>query len=243
LGLWNRPSGHFSKKIWVVYLEINGDSMKQVWSAPSGTMFPSRRASLAGLLLVIGASWIAPLHPAEQALHNSLTVIALLLMWRFTARLQISERDFFFIALFLAVHSVAARWLYSYIPYNAWIESLCGFSINAKMGWTRNHFDRLVHFMFGVCFTPGIASYALRRYQITPRRAFYISISAIMILSLWYEWFELAIALTLSGEDAEAYNGQQGDVWDAHKDMLLATLGSLCWILAYPVKTRHAISV
>ena len=28
-------------------------------------------------------------------------------------------------------------------------------------------------------------------------------------------------------ENAENYNGQQGDIWDAHQDMFLATLGAL----------------
>ena len=49
----------------------------------------------------------------------------------------------------------------------------------------------------------------------------------IMCSSLIYEWLEWAIALTLSPEAAESYNGQQGDLWDAHADMLLATLGAL----------------
>ncbi|WP_286943775.1 DUF2238 domain-containing protein, partial [Acinetobacter sp. UBA6526] len=31
----------------------------------------------------------------------------------------------------------------------------------------------------------------------------------------------------LSPEDAENYNGQQGDMWDAHKDMFLATVGAV----------------
>ena len=191
------------------------------------------------MLLVIAATWIKPLYPAEQALHGSLTVVAMALMWRYSVRLQVSERDLFFMALFLSVHSIAARWLYSYIPYDAWGNSLFGFSINAQMGWTRNHFDRLVHFLFGVCFTPGLASYAMRRFGVTPKHAFYLAIGAIMVTSLWYEWFELAIAMILSGKDAEAYNGQQGDMWDAHKDMLMATLGSLTWLVVYrrPVST------
>ena len=195
--------------------------------------FPSRRVSVVGMLLVIAATWIKPLYPAEQALHGSLTVVALARMWRYSSRLQVSKRDLFFMALFLSVHSIAARWLYSYIPYDAWGNSLFGFSINAHMGWTRNHFDRLVHFLFGVCFTPGIASYVLRRYGVTPKHAFCLAIGVIMVTSLWYEWFELAIAMILSGKDAEAYNGQQGDMWDAHKDMLMATLGSLIWLVAY----------
>ncbi|HEY2840420.1 MAG TPA: DUF2238 domain-containing protein, partial [Pirellulales bacterium] len=34
-------------------------------------------------------------------------------------------------------------------------------------------------------------------------------------------------AVTLSPEEAEAYNGQQGDLWDAQKDMALALAGSI----------------
>ena len=185
------------------------------------------------MLLILAATWIRPPDPVEQAMHGSLTVVALFLLWRHAARLQVSDRDLFLMALFLSVHSIAARWLYSYVPYEAWGQSLFGFSINAKLGWTRNNFDRLVHFMFGSCFTPAIASYVIRRYAVTPRRAFVVAISAIMIASLWYEWFEMAVALTLSSKDAEAYNGQQGDIWDAHKDMLMATLGSLCWAWFY----------
>lgn len=185
------------------------------------------------MLLVLAASWIRPPDPAEQAMHGALTVLALFLMWRHAVRLQVSDRDLFFMALFLSLHSIAARWLYSYVPYEAWGQGLFGFSINAKLGWTRNNFDRLVHFMFGACFTPAIASQVLRRYLVTPGRAFVVAICAIMIASLWYEWFEMAVALTLSSKDAEAYNGQQGDIWDAHKDMLMATLGSLCWARFY----------
>ena len=48
-----------------------------------------------------------------------------------------------------------------------------------------------------------------------------------MATSLIYEWIEWLIAIQLSPEDAENYNGQQGDIWDAHVDMLLATLGAM----------------
>ena len=94
-------------------------------------MFPSKRISTALMLLVIAATWIKPPDPMEQAMHGSLTVLALFLMWRYSARLQVGDRDFFFMALFLSVHSIAARWLYSYVPYDAWGQSLFGFSINA----------------------------------------------------------------------------------------------------------------
>jgi len=50
-----------------------------------------------------------------------------------------------------------------------------------------------------------------------------------VITSVIYEWLEWLVAISLSPQDAEAYNGQQGDMWDAHKDMLLATLGAMFW--------------
>jgi len=45
-------------------------------------------------------------------------------------------------------------------------------------------------------------------------------------MSLIYELLEWNLTLMASPEDAETYNGQQGDLWDAQKDMALALLGS-----------------
>ena len=42
-----------------------------------------------------------------------------------------------------------------------------------------------------------------------------------------YEVIEWAAAVTFGGEVGQAYLGTQGDVWDAHKDMALATLGAV----------------
>ena len=64
---------------------------------------------------------------------------------------------------------------------------------------------------------------------------FALAVMTVMCASLVYEWFEWAIALALSPDAAEAYNGQQGDMWDAHADMLMATVGSL---LTWPLIRR-----
>lgn len=204
--------------------------------------FPiNKRVSSAGMLGVFALSWLFPLWPYEQALHTSLALIGFALLWRYTTRWQLSDRDFFFIAAFFSIHSIAGRWLYSYVPYDQWTQWAFGFSLSEQMGWTRNHFDRLVHFMFGICFTPAIAGVAARRARLQPVHAFLAAVTAVMVVSLWYEWFEWLIAMTMSGKDAEAYNGQQGDGWDAHKDMLLATVGSLCWLLHYRRVSRRAL--
>jgi putative membrane protein len=46
-----------------------------------------------------------------------------------------------------------------------------------------------------------------------------------------YEVFEWLLTLLLSPKDADSYNGQQGDMWDAQKDMGLALLGSSAVLL------------
>jgi putative membrane protein len=42
-----------------------------------------------------------------------------------------------------------------------------------------------------------------------------------------FELFEWAAAILFGGELGAAYLGTQGDIWDAHADMALASLGAL----------------
>ena len=50
-----------------------------------------------------------------------------------------------------------------------------------------------------------------------------------------YEIFEWSLTLALAPEEAGAYNGEQGDMFDAQKDMALAGFGAL---LALPLVRR-----
>jgi putative membrane protein len=190
-------------------------------------MLVAKRIALALTLTVFAASWIAPLWPAEQALHSSLTVIGLIWLWRHDRRWPMLAWQFALICAFICVHSIAARWLYSNVPYDQWIHTVTGWSPQHAFGWKRNHMDRLIHLLYGVCFAPAVLHYLRQRWPLSLRQAFVLAIMAIMCSSLLYEWLEWAIALSLSPEAAESYNGQQGDMWDAHADMLLATLGAL----------------
>jgi putative membrane protein len=190
-------------------------------------MLAAKRIALALTLTVFAASWIAPLWPAEQALHSSLTVVGLIWLWRHDRRWPMLAWQFALICAFICVHSIAARWLYSNVPYDQWIHTVTGWSPQHAFGWQRNHMDRLIHLLYGVCFAPAVLHYLRQRWPLSLRQAFMLAVMAIMCSSLLYEWLEWAIALSLSPEAAESYNGQQGDMWDAHADMLLATLGAL----------------
>ncbi len=194
----------------------------------------AKKLALGAVLAVFVATWIKPLWPLEQSLHSSLTVLGLAGLWWVDRRWRLGNGAFAAICGFIAIHCIAARWLYSNIPYDQWLQSLVGWSPDAAFGWKRNHFDRLIHFLYGVCFTPALVQLVRHAWpRLRFGHAFTLAVMTIMCSSLVYEWFEWGIALALSPDAAEAYNGQQGDPWDAHADMLLATLGSLLvWPLA-----------
>lgn len=196
----------------------------------------AKKLALAAVLAVFAASWIQPLWPLEQTLHSSLTVIGLVALWWVDRRWGLGNGAFAAICGFIAIHCIAARWLYSNVPYDAWLQAALHWSPNATFGWQRNHFDRLIHFLYGICFTPALLQLARHAWPaLRIGQAFTLAVMVVMCSSLAYEWLEWGIALLLSPEAAEAYNGQQGDMWDAHADMLLATLGSL---LVWPMAQR-----
>jgi putative membrane protein len=194
-------------------------------------------------LAVWAATWWHPIWPQEQALHNSLTVVAVFALWRWRARWALTASDQALILLFLAVHSVAAHWLYSNVPYEDWTRAVFGFSLNHSLGWQRNQFDRLVHFLYGVCLTPAVCTWMRRHVSASARMMRLLAVGAIVVSSVAYEWIEWMVAVTMTPEAAESYNGQQGDMWDAHKDMLMATLGAAftsLWLRPASPGTRQA---
>ena len=198
----------------------------------------AKKAAFIGVLAVFALTWVKPLWPVEQALHSSLTVLGLAGLWWVDRRWTLGVGAFAAICGFIAIHCIAARWLYSNVPYEQWLQAALGWSPGEAFGWRRNHFDRLIHFLYGLCLTPALLQLARRAWPaLRAGQAFALAVMLVMCSSLIYEWMEWAIALLMSPEAAEAYNGQQGDMWDAHADMLLATLGSL---LLWPLARRIA---
>ena len=66
--------------------------------------------------------------------------------------------------------------------------------------------------------------------------------SFIQTFSMIYEIFEWSLTLLMTSESADYYNGQQGDIWDAQKDMVFAMFGSTIMAIIYFIKGRKANS-
>jgi putative membrane protein len=183
---------------------------------------------LAILLLAVAIASIHPLEFDSYLLHQAGTAFMLAALLYCQKKIGFTFYSFALYIAFLLIHILGAHYLYSYVPYNEWLIQYLNFDLNQAMGWSRNMYDRLVHLASGLLLYPVF----YRLFQVwlpslKPFTLFLLVIQFIMATSLIYEWIEWIIAIRLSPEEAENYNGQQGDIWDAHKDMLLATVGGM----------------
>jgi putative membrane protein len=181
------------------------------------------------LILII--SCIQPPYPDEMYLQHSATALMAILLIYTTVKNNLSNKAFGFIVVFMIFHIIGARWIYSYTPYEQWIRSLTGFNINSYFGFRRNHYDRFIHFLFGFLMIIPLREIYSRWFGCPEKFLSHVSFLFILSMSMLYEVFEWMITIFLSPEDAEAYNGQQGDFWDAQKDMALALLGAFLMVL------------
>lgn len=180
------------------------------------------------LLITIGLASIQPLEFSSYLLHQVGTLLMLIALFIVLSKIGLSLLSFLLYLIFLMIHILGAHYLYSYVPYNEWSIQFLNLDLNQSMGWTRNMYDRLVHLSYGLLLYP----FFLRLFQVwlptlKPYVLFLLTVQFVMATSLIYEWIEWLIAIGLSPEEAENYNGQQGDIWDAHKDMFIATIGSI----------------
>ena len=180
------------------------------------------------VLIVMILASINPLEWSSYLLHQAGTLIFLAIIVALYLHYHISAKAYVLATGFLLIHIIGARYLYSYVPYDDWTQQLFGMRLEEIFGWQRNMYDRLVHFSYGLLLFSAMyesLAHLLKIHSIKALIALTLMLN--MSTSLLYELFEWGIATTLSPEAAEAYNGQQGDMWDAHQDMALALIGGI----------------
>lgn len=223
------------KCCWMSQIQQSSFSCHDVFE----NIFMMRTNKIVILLLlacVLAVTCIHPLYPTEQFLQHLGTLALFAVMGYDIRKGWMSMASYCGIAVFTLLHIIGARYIYSYVPYNEWIMSLTGFDINGYLGATRNHYDRIVHFSFGLVMIPVFIQTAERMKIGSRYGAVVIAWLFIQTGSMIYELFEWLLTIVMTSEAAENYNGQQGDMWDAQKDMALALLGSTMTTAVYMVK-------
>ena len=118
---------------------------------------------------------------------------------------------------------IGAHYTYAEVPLFDYFKEWFGFE--------RNNYDKLGHLAQG--FVPAlIAREIIIRKNIIPSSfwQFFFIVSFCLAFSAFYELIEWWAAIAV-GEDAEAFLGTQGYVWDTQSDMGLALFGAIIALL------------
>ena len=186
----------------------------------------------------------------NQPLQQIGTVVLMIPLLYGIGKNSMPMSAFLGISIAIIIHLIGAQYSYSYVPNVEWCNWLglgdgrlacqkCG----AWVGVTheiasRNNFDRLVHFSFGALLFPFLL-YLCRKCL--GGKGFMAILFAWLLVqagSIVYEIFEWQISVWMKKSLANGYNGQQGDVWDAQKDMALAMAGSTIMAIVYLIKDK-----
>ena len=185
-------------------------------------------ALLGALFLVLWAALaIRPLDREAWVLENVPVLAAVIVFWCIRRKFVFSRLSYTLIFAFLCLHEIGAHYTYSKVPYDECFQAVLGRSLNQLLGWERNNYDRVLHFLYGFLFAYPIREIFLRVANVRGFWGYFLPLDLTMSTSMLYELVEWAVVEVFGGDLGMAYLGVQGDVWDAQKDMALASLGAL----------------
>ncbi len=128
------------------------------------------------------------------------------------------------VGVHFAVLAIAAKYTYAEMPLFNWLRDAAGLS--------RNHYDRVGHFMQG--FVPAIVAreILLRTTPLRPGKMLAFLCAAVCLaISAFWELLEWWVVMLFYRESGQEWLGLQGDVWDPHWDMFLALTGAVMALL------------
>lgn len=167
---------------------------------------------------------------ANWCIENIMTVLGLSVITLTYRRFQFNAISYTLIFIHLMLHIYGAMYTYSENPLGYWLKEM--------LGWNRNHYDRIVHFCFGLFLAYPMRDYFMRYFEWPVWVCWVLPCEITLSFSGMYELIEWAVAELFFPAQGVAYLGTQGDIWDAQKDMGLAFGGSvLCMALVAGLKS------
>lgn len=167
---------------------------------------------------------INPKYPQDWLIENVLVFIFLPFVIWMDKKHNYTLLSIILLLIFASLHSLGSHYTYAEMEhFNA---------ITQFFGFERNHFDRLVHFLFGLLTFRMLFEMSSAGVT-TVKTALVFTFTLIVSISTFYEMLEWLAVIILHPELGMAFLGTQGDIWDAHKDTALAMLGALINIVFY----------
>jgi putative membrane protein len=192
------------------------------------------------LLCVLFAAWLlrtalAPEQVADYWLENVLTLVFIGVLFSTYHRLTLSGASYLLIFVFLCLHEWGAQYKYSDVPAGEWLKPL--------LGAERNHYDRLMHFLYGLLLAYPMQEWFVRTAEVRGWFRYLLPMQFTLACSAVYELMEAGMAAILSPQRGEEFVGMQGDIWDAQKDMFLAGLGAVMAMATVAILRRRRETV
>jgi putative membrane protein len=178
---------------------------------------------LVGYLVIWAILAISPVDRRDWLLENILTVLTVALLVATYRRFPLSDASYVLLTVFMTLHAIGAHYTYSQVPLGFWLQEAFDLS--------RNHFDRIVHFAFGLLVAYPIREVLMRWAGVRGAWSYLLTVLAVMACSDFFELLESWVAQIVSPELGMAYLGTQGDIWDAQKDTTCALVGVLLAVL------------
>jgi putative membrane protein len=196
----------------------------------------TRKVYFTVFISAIAVLWLAlaisPHSRSDWLLENVLLIAGAAVLIATRRMLPLSGVSYTMILLFLCLHIIGAHYTYAEVPYDTAFRNLTGRSFNELVGWERNNYDRVVHFSYGLLLAYPIRELFLRVAHVRGFWGYFLPLDLTMSSSMVYELIEWLAAVWFGGDLGAAFLGSQGDEWDAHKDMALASLGALLTMTA-----------
>ena len=154
-------------------------------------------------------------------MENTLTLSLLIIIVAFYNIFRFSDTSYTLIFLFLLLHVYGSQYQYADNPFGEWLK--------AQLDLQRNHYDRMVHFGFGLLLAYPMHEALAHALGAKKILSYLLPVEFILSLSALYEVAEWLVAdVAYSGtKQGMDFLGMQGDIWDAQKDIALALVGGL----------------
>lgn len=157
--------------------------------------------------------------PKNWWMENTLTASAVILLVVFYRYFQFSDFGYTCLFLFMMLHVYGSQYTYADNPFGFWVQE--------ELDLKRNHYDRLVHFSFGLLLAYPMHEIFWRVARLRNSTAYLLPVELTISLGAIYELAEWAVADIFFPKQGMAFLGMQGDIWDAQKDIFVATVGAL----------------
>jgi putative membrane protein len=173
---------------------------------------------ITAFIFVWANSLIGTTDMANWLLENALSFVFVIFLVVTYKKHQFSDLSYLLICIYLCLHVYGSKHTYAENPLGYWLQDF--------FHWSRNHYDRIVHFSFGFLLAYPMREMFLKWLRYPRWVAWLLPIEITLSISAFYELIEWAVADLFFKAQGAAYLGTQGDVWDAQKDIFLAFCGA-----------------